>query len=201
MAFLKRPGTKRDVYYLCEGDPTVSAGVNVSASRLILRLKIIRGPTAVTTREESWGAYLRGVFDVGYEPPIFYSPRSFTVPCVSPVNSTAIEPPSLRPFYLISIHGEKHMTRTRLFMNISSHFRCSIKETDGTGRLNNFCRMLLYFSNYFFLLTFRRKLVVQSYQTNHSSSFFCHLKYSFYRCNSDRVRGVKNCQLLRFSNE
>ena len=49
--------------------------VNVSASRLILRLKIIRGPTPVTTREESWGAYLRGTFDVGHQPPIFYSPR------------------------------------------------------------------------------------------------------------------------------
>lgn len=56
--FLKRPGTKRGVYYLYEGDPPVSERVNVSASRLILRLKIIRGPTAVTTREESWGAYL-----------------------------------------------------------------------------------------------------------------------------------------------
>ena len=61
--FQKPPGTKRDIYYLCEGDPTVSVRVNVSASRLILRLKIIRGLTVVTTREESWGAYLSGTFD------------------------------------------------------------------------------------------------------------------------------------------
>jgi len=53
--------------------------VNVPASRLILRLKIIRGPAVVTIREESWGAYLSESQPESASPSIFYSARNFTI--------------------------------------------------------------------------------------------------------------------------
>ena len=97
--------------------------VNVSASRLILRLKIIRGPTPVTTREESWGAYLRGTFDVSHR--FFIHLESFTVPYMSPGNSTSIGSSFFfRTFYLISIHER----------NIRPRMRGGDMKTDFLGR-------------------------------------------------------------------
>lgn len=67
----------------------------------------------MTTREESWGAYLSETFDVGHQPPIFYSPQSFTVPYTSPGNSN-LDRTSFFPDVLSYLHSwEKHPARIR----------------------------------------------------------------------------------------